>query len=98
METSGLILSLLVLSSMAYYFGSKRSLAVAGGQVRKLHSLPGYYGMYVALWCGLPALLIVLLWSSFEPSIITNIVVTALPEQYHQVSPDKLTLIVNDIK
>ena len=25
---------------------------------RKLHSLPGYYGCYVALWCGLPALLV----------------------------------------
>ena len=24
----------------------------------ELHSLPGYYGFYVALWCGLPALLL----------------------------------------
>ena len=37
---------------------SGRSLAVVGGPGHgtRLHSLPGYYGYFTALWCLLPAL------------------------------------------
>ena len=31
-----------------------------------LPALPGYYGWYVALWTGLPALLLLLLWVSTQ--------------------------------
>jgi len=98
MQTSTLVLTLLVLSALAYYFGTKRSLAVAGGEVKKLHSLPAFYGMYTALWCGIPALFILLMWTIFESSIITSLVVSSLPEHIQNTSPDRLTLIVNDIK
>ena len=33
-----------------------RALAKSDGSLARLHSLPHYYGYYVALWCGLPAL------------------------------------------
>ena len=98
MQPSTLVLTLLVLSGLAYYFGAKRSLAVAGGEIKKLHSLPAFYGMYTALWCGIPALFILLVWNMFESTIITNIVVSTLPEHIQHISPDRLTLIVNDIK
>ena len=98
MQTSTLIITLLALSGLAYYFGAKRSLVVAEGEIKKLHSLPAFYGMYTALWCGIPALFILLVWITFESSIITNIVVSSLPEHIQNTSPDRLTLIVNDIK
>ena len=36
----------------------------------KLKALPAYYGYYLSLWCGLPALIIFGCWSLFEPTII----------------------------
>jgi len=91
---------LLLLSGMAYYFGLKRSLAVAGGKehVRNLHSRPQYYGIMTALWCGLPALVIFFFWQVFEADIITNLVVTGLPDSIRDLPADQINLIVNDIR
>ena len=56
---------LLALSTFAYRFGRKRALSLAHGNRRALHSLPGYYGGYVALWCGGPAACLALGWMLF---------------------------------
>lgn len=98
MQAFTLIIILLVLSSVAYYLGRKRAFAVTQGNIRKLHSLPLYYGLYTAIWCGVPALLIFSVWTAFESTIITNLVVAGLPEDVRNLGPDRLNLIVNDIK
>ena len=64
----------------------------------KLHSQPGYHGALAALWCALPALLIFGFWLAFEPQIITHVVVSALPESLRGLPPDRLGLLVNDIR
>ncbi len=89
---------LLALTSAAYYFGCKRALRVAEGKIRRLHSLPGYYGLYVALWAALPALLVLGVWLLMQGSVITRMVVSALPESIQQLGPDRLNLVVNDIR
>ena len=93
-----LLVVLLALSSGAYYLGRKRAFTVAQGRLRNLHSLPTYYGLYTAIWCGLPALLLLAIWVSLEHTIITNLVVAGLPEEIRQLGPDRLNLVVNDIK
>jgi phosphate transport system permease protein len=98
MPISTLVIVLLVLSSVGYYLGQRRSLSVAQGKVRHLHSLPSYYGSYVALWCGLPALLIVGVWLAFEGDIITRLVVAGLPEEIIRQGPDRITLVVNEVQ
>jgi len=65
-----LVTVLLALSSLAYYLGRRRAFSVAQGAIRNLHSLPTYYGLYTAIWCGIPALLLVALWLSFENSVV----------------------------
>ncbi|MGB5408015.1 MAG: phosphate ABC transporter permease subunit PstC [Thiogranum sp.] len=95
---SVLVLTLLILSSLAYYLGRRRAFSVAQGAIRKLHSLPVYYGLYTAIWCGLPALLIVATWLAFENALITQLVVAGLPDELHSVGTDHLNLLVNDIK
>ena len=97
-QTPILVLLLLALSSAAFYFGRKRAFQVAGGQIRKLHSLPGYYGLYVAIWAALPALLVLGVWLSMEGSLITQMVVSTLPAAVQDLGPDKLNLVVNDIR
>ncbi|MGD8940992.1 MAG: phosphate ABC transporter permease subunit PstC [Gammaproteobacteria bacterium] len=98
MQAPTLILLLLVLSSVAYYLGRKRAFSVAQGHIKTLHSLPVYYGLYTAIWCGIPALIIFGVWTAFESTIITHLVVADLPEHIRNLGPDRLNLVVNDIK
>jgi phosphate transport system permease protein len=98
MQLSILVIVLLTLSSLAYYMGKKRAFQVAQGKIRNLHSLPTYYGLYTAIWCGVPALIIFGLWIVFEPAIITNLVVASLPEDVRNIGPDRMNLVINDIK
>jgi phosphate transport system permease protein len=68
------------------------------GKTRKLHSLPGYYGYYVALWCGIPAFAILGLWLALEPYVVEQMLVSSLPEATQELPPDRLGLMVNDIR
>jgi phosphate transport system permease protein len=63
-----------------------------------LHSLPGYYGYLVAIWCGIPALVVLLLWSMFSDSIITQMTLAHLPAELQNQSGDQVSLISNQIR
>jgi phosphate transport system permease protein len=100
MQSTTLILLLSFIAVVAFYLGRSRSLALAGGpgHVRGLHSLPGYYGYYVAIWCAMPALALFLLWTLVEPRVIVALVVKGLPDTYRSLSPGELDLLVNNIR
>ncbi|MGB5331560.1 MAG: phosphate ABC transporter permease subunit PstC [Woeseiaceae bacterium] len=100
MQSTTLILLLIFLSVAAFYFGRRRSLATVGGPGHgtALHSLPGYYGYYVAIWCALPSMLLLLIWLMIEPRLVTALVVDSLPESYRALSPGELNLLVNNIQ
>lgn len=93
-----LVITLLVLSSISYYLGRSRSLTVANGHTRNLHSLPNYYGFYTALWCAIPALMILGIWIALEPIIITRLMIAGLPEELQGLPDARLNLVVNRIK
>ena len=84
----------------AFYFGRGRSLAVVGGPSHGsvLHSLPGYYGYYVAIWCALPALALLFVWMILEPRIVVAMVISELPESYRSLSAGELDLLLNNIR
>ena len=66
-----LILTLIALFSLSsYYFGRSEARKLITTNKIRLNALPSYYGYYLAVWCGLPALIILSLWSLFEPTII----------------------------
>jgi phosphate transport system permease protein len=96
--TTILIVVLLALSSLAYTLGRRKILAAAGNEYRSMHSLPSYYGMFSALWCLLPALLLMGVWIAFENTIVTSLVVNSLPESYQSLPPSELGLVINDIR
>lgn len=79
MNNLTLIVVLLALMAIAYQVGLVRSKAVAGTGNNRLHSRPGYYGSLVALWCGLPALALFIVWSLLEPSIVRMLVMADVP-------------------
>ena len=100
MSTPVLIVVLLALTALAYFLGRQRSVALASGVggVRHLHSLPSYYGSYAALWALLPALVVLGLWIAFESTVVAELVVLDLPAETQQLPPDRLGLVVNDIR
>jgi phosphate transport system permease protein len=100
MQTSTLILALLVLTAIAFQLGRARSLRLAGGprDARKLHSLPTYYGLLTAIWCGLPALAVVLGWQLFDDRIIASQVIQSMPGAVQQLTPGELSLVLNDVR
>ncbi len=73
-------------------------MAGIGGSATKLHSLPAYYGYYVALWCGIPALIIVAVWLMFEPSIVRTLLVSSLPPEVQSLPAPQLGLVINDVR
>lgn len=93
-----LIFLIIILVLIGFLLGRSRSVKLVDGRVRELHSMPAYYGLYVALWCGIPALLIVGCWLAFESTIIMKMVVAGLSPEMQALSTDRLALVVNDIQ
>ncbi|MDH3976602.1 MAG: phosphate ABC transporter permease subunit PstC [Deltaproteobacteria bacterium] len=89
---------IIILTLSGFLLGRSRSLKLVEGRVRNLHSMPGYYGLYVALWCGIPALMLVGGWLAFESTIIMKMVVSGLSPEMKTLSPDRLALVINDIQ
>src|SRR5690606_30209673 len=92
-----LLFILAAMTVISFYLGRQRALTVAGGNVAALNSLPGYYGYYMALWCGIPALFILMFWSLFESASVAGIVVTSLPDAFTTLPEQQLNLVLNEI-
>jgi len=90
--------ALIILTVAGYYLGRSRSLASAGGSANKLHSRPHYYGYFVALWCGIPTLLILGVWTIFQTPIVEAIVQSSLPQNILDNGASQMSLIMNDIR
>ena len=101
MSISVLFLALLALMALAYHAGVKRAVSAAGGHagIKSLHSLPGYYGFYAALWAGLPALLLLGLWAGLQDHLVISLVMAQLsPDLVAGLSDGQLSLLVSDIQ
>ncbi|TXJ03816.1 MAG: phosphate ABC transporter permease subunit PstC [Acinetobacter sp.] len=72
---------LLAFVAIAYQIGlsKSRNLAGKGNNSAALHSRPVYYGALVALWCGIPAFLILIVWNLVEPSVLQQIIFNNVP-------------------
>jgi phosphate transport system permease protein len=70
MSISLLLLIIAGIGVAGYLIGSWRANALAGGKLSNLHSRPGYYGSFVAIWSMLPAAAILLVWIIASPIYI----------------------------
>ena len=95
----GVILAaLLVLSLAGFFVGRRRAVATAGGSLRTLHSLPSYHGFYIAVWAGIPALILFVVWIAAQNSVIEALVRFALPDQFRGLPPERTALLMVDIR
>ncbi len=100
MNTSTLLALIALIIAVAYMVGRGRSLAQASaiGGVRNLNSLPIYYGLITATWCGLPSLALLALWLGLDDVIIQNLVLAQLPADQRQLSSSDLGLLINSVE
>lgn len=80
MQATNLFFVILGLAVVAYYIGYGRSVAIARplGGIRNLQSLPTYYGLQTALWCGLPSLAILGIWCLLDKPLINSLVMSGI--------------------
>ena len=99
MEPSTILFAIAGLAALSFFAGRQRAILVAArGPIKKLHSLPGYYGAYLSLWCALPLVLLLAVWIFIEPVFVRSEVLQSLPEALAAVPADQLGLIYNDIR
>ncbi len=98
MSATTLLVIVLALSFIGYIWGR----ANAGAFKRTgqgMHSIPAYHGYFVALSCGIPAFLLVLVWLAAEPSVIDNLVLAGLPSHVTDgIEGSRMSLITSEIK
>ena len=93
-----LLIALGALGAIGYYLARRKLLGAAGRQAVRPHSMAAYHGWYVALWCALPALVIVLFWLLFEERILEALLISYLGPEYTSLSGEMLGLLLNDIR
>jgi phosphate transport system permease protein len=96
LNPSTVLVVLAGLTVLAYVFGRRRAVAFA--MAGRPHSLSGYHGSYVALWCALPALLLFAVWQFAEPVVIRAYVLDQLPADLQALPEGQRGLIFNDIR
>lgn len=81
----------------AYTFGLRRSLSLAGAQRRSMHSLPEHHGMLLALWCGIPAVAALVLWTAIERPLVGMMLREEMPAELQNLSEGQHSLLMNEI-
>ena len=100
MNLSTLLLIIIAGSVIAYLFGHRRSHRIAKpiGGVRKLATLPSYYASMMALWAFIPALLLIVLWTVFDGTIIDSLVKSSMPAETKKLAPESFGLVYNRVE
>ncbi len=96
MSAFWLLVIILALAVLGFVLGRARALASVGGDRRKLHSLPSFYGYNVAMLALVPALLVLCLWVILQPIVIHASVAGAIPETHYE-SSGQLNLVMSDV-
>ncbi|HWA51328.1 MAG TPA: phosphate ABC transporter permease family protein, partial [Dongiaceae bacterium] len=96
---TAIIIAVVGLGIVGYFLGRGRAMSVVGGNLRRLHSLPNYHGFYVALWCGLPALLLSMAWLAIQPAVITEATLAAIPaERTSGLDDNQISLLLSEVR
>ncbi|MBO0345461.1 phosphate ABC transporter permease subunit PstC [Roseibium sp. CAU 1637] len=96
MALSFLLLTILVVAGLAYVLAKSRAFKSAGGDIRLLHSLPGYYGWNGALTVLLPTFLALLLWLAIQPVVVDHTVSGMISAE--SAAESTLGLVMSDVR
>ena len=71
--------AILAIAIAGFFLGRARAMSGAGGNIRLLHSLPGYYAWHAALMAALPAFGMLLVWLIVQPMVLESRIGALLP-------------------
>ena len=93
-----LLATLVLFAISSFYFGRSKIKKVALVRSIEPKALPKFYGYYQALWCSIPAFLIISFWTFFEPIILKNLIESRIQSMsLNELSKDELNLIYSQI-
>lgn len=72
-------LTIVALSIVSYVVGQRAGARFVAAGGASVHSLPSYHGAFVAIWVGVPALVLVLLWVLLQNGAIDALLLASLP-------------------
>ena len=70
-----LIFLISIFSLSLFFYGKSKTRSVSINKNIKLNALPKFYGYYLVLWCSIPSLVFLVIWTLFEPIIIKSIII-----------------------
>lgn len=95
MTVSLLVLLLLALAAVGFFLGRNRAMAAAQGDMRRLHSLPNYYGWHGALMAFVPALMFLAVWVIAQPLLIERQLAGFFPAEQFESETDRILLMAD---
>ncbi|WP_265517673.1 phosphate ABC transporter permease subunit PstC [Nitratireductor luteus] len=97
--TGYLFLAILALSLVAFYVGRSTASRFVASHGAEVHSRPLYHGAFAAVWVGVPALILVVLWLLSQDGLIDRLILASLPASVTEgVSASRLSLYLSEIK
>ncbi len=92
-----LFLVIFILTAIAYVLGRSRAATLRKNGTL-MHSLPRYYGYLTAIYTALPALIVLIIWSVAEPTILKKSTMGTLSAEVQSLPEGERNLVLNDIK
>lgn len=90
---------ILSLATLGYILTRQRADRLARRDGVRLHSLPGYHGAFVALWTGIPSLILVIAWIAAQTPVIDHFIIASLPASLTDgAGSGALQLLLSQIK
>jgi len=94
---NGLIIMIVAIIAFAAFIAARsRALASVGGDKRKLHSLPSYYGNSALMLTIAPAALLLAVWLVIQPFIVNGSVSDIVQDRVEEGTP--ISLILADVR
>ena len=92
-----LLIALFVIALAGFVLCRARAVASAGGDRRKLHSLPNYHGWHGFVMGFLPALVVLTLWMIAQPLVIERALSDFFPAEQFENDAQR-TLLMADVR
>jgi phosphate transport system permease protein len=94
------LMTVAVLLAMAFMYmqGTRRAVQASVGRARALHSRPHYHGWYTALWTGIPALLVLILYATLGNRLLDALVLQDLSGHIRSIPIEQHDVLIRDAR
>ena len=97
MAVGPILLVLVAIAAVAFVVARTRALGLAGGEARRLHSLPNQYGWHGVVMVLVPSLLLLAIWLIVQPLYIERQLKVHFPAEQMQDASARI-LVMDDVR